>query len=197
MLSHKTTEDVILCLQIPTTYRLKETHKTTIWLVVSNASRLFCWVSACGHAMREYENVGIIEWGSEFCSLSEVTCEVVAWRKSASGPLFIEAVLRLGNANKYKYTSYQPTTNPHSLFSCHCFSNIHIFKRWGNFFWHLQSCFSSALIWLSMLMRLLHLGGGKVMLHFMEAVTPQELWVCNVTTLLASFLVFIFWKHHS
>jgi hypothetical protein len=61
MLSHKTTEDVILCLQIPTTYLLKETHKTAIWLVVSNASRLFCWVSACGHAMREYENVGIIE----------------------------------------------------------------------------------------------------------------------------------------
>jgi hypothetical protein len=49
-----------------------------------------------------------------------------------------------------------------------------------------------------MLMHLPHQDGRKVMLHFMEAVMPQELWVCNVTTLRISFLVFmVFWVHNS
>jgi hypothetical protein len=125
-------------------------------------------------------------------SLSEVTCDVASRKSASSVTLFIEAVPVFANVNTLAIS------NPHSPFSYHCFCSIYLFKKWENFFLHLQSGCNSATILLSMLMHLPHQDGRKVMLHFMEAVMPQELWVCNVTTLRISFLVFmVFWVHNS
>lgn len=80
-----------------------------------------------------------------------------------SGPLFIEAVLVLGNYKKkiYRYI-------PHPL---HWAT-----KKWRKSLLYQQSCLDCA-IFLSMQMHFHLLGGLKDMLPSMVVAMPQELWV--------------------
>lgn len=99
-----------------------------------------------------------------------------------SGPLFIEAMLVLGNDNKNIDTFPRPPS-PSSL-DLHWAS-----KKWRKSLLYWQSCLACA-IFLSMPMHLHLLRTLKDMLPSMAAAMPQELWVWNSN--LSTFFFFFF-----